>query len=69
MTVEEIKRLPTEEKFRLMEALWQDLKDRYEEAPVPETLAELLEERKRRVAAGEAKMLDWDTVKSVIGRG
>ena len=69
MTTEEIKTLPTEEKLQLMEALWADLRDHYEREEVSPELARLLEERRERVARGEVRLLDWDEVKSGIGRG
>jgi putative addiction module component (TIGR02574 family) len=68
MTTEEIKRLPTEEKFLIMEALWDDLRDHFEHAEIPESHKELLRSRRQRVETGESKLLDWDEVKSSVGR-
>jgi len=68
MTTEEIKRLPTEEKFLIMETIWDDLRDHFESAEIPESHKELLLSRRRRVQSGESKLLDWDDVKSSIGR-
>lgn len=69
MTTLEIKTLPTEQKLQIMEAIWEDMRDRYENAPVPPEVITLLRHRQERVAKGEAKFLDWDQVKSAIGRG
>jgi putative addiction module component (TIGR02574 family) len=69
MNTEEIKALPTEEKVRIMEAIWEDLRDHYESAPIPQETVDLLNERWERVQRGEAKLLDWDQFKSAIGRG
>jgi Putative addiction module component len=61
-TTLELSRMTLEEKLREMEALWDDL------LRLPETLAsppwhgEILAERKARVAAGEARFLDWSDV-------
>ena len=69
MTVQQIKSLPTEEKLRIMEALWEDLRDHYDAAPVPAEILALLHDRQDRVAKGQAKLLEWDQIKSAIGRG
>jgi hypothetical protein len=69
MTALQIKALPTEEKLRIMEAIWEDMRDRYENAHVPPEVITLLRHRQERVTKGEAKFLDWDQVKSAIGRG
>jgi hypothetical protein len=68
MTVQEIKTLPTREKFQLMETLWEDLKDHYEAFECSPELRLLLDERRARVLRGEAGLVDWDEVKSTIGR-
>jgi hypothetical protein len=52
-----------------METLWQDLQDHFEAMPVPDEVKNLLDERRARVARGEAAILDWDEVKSALGRG
>ena len=68
MTIEEIKGLPTEEKFLIMETIWDDLRDHFESAEIPESHKDLLRSRRQRVQSGESKLLDWDDVKSSIGR-
>lgn len=68
MTTEEIKALPVEEKFRIMEDLWEDLRERFEEAEIPQEHKDLLDQRRERVRNGEAKVFDWDAVKATIGR-
>jgi hypothetical protein len=45
------------------------MRDHYEEAPISQEVIDLLKERQARVERGEAKILDWDKVKSAIGRG
>ncbi len=64
-----VKELPAEEKLRIMEAIWDDMRDHYERTPIPPEILELLEERQSRVKRGDAKLLEWDQVKSLIGRG
>lgn len=69
VTVAEVKTMPLVQKFRIMETLWQDLQDHFEAMPVPDEVKSLLDERRARVARGEAVLLDWDEVKSALGRG
>ena len=68
MTAEEIKDLPIEEKFLMMETLWNDLREHFEHAEIPESHKEILISRRKRFDSGESKLLDWDAVKSSIGR-
>ncbi|MCP5541525.1 MAG: addiction module protein [Akkermansiaceae bacterium] len=68
MTTQEIKDLPIDQKFQIMEAIWEDLRERIERIEIPQQYKDLLDERRARVASGEARLLDWDSVKSTIGR-
>lgn len=68
MTVEEVKALPTAQKLQIMEAIWEDLRGRFEQADLSPRLTALLDQRRARVREGAAKVLDWDQVKSSIGR-
>jgi len=52
----------------MMETLRDDLRKHFEQAEIPETNRELLVSRRQRVASGESKLLDWDEVKSSVGR-
>jgi putative addiction module component (TIGR02574 family) len=67
MSIAEIQQLPIEEKLRIMEALWEDLRDRFERMQIPDAHKSLLDERRARVQNGTAKLLDWDAVKTTIG--
>jgi len=69
MTAQEIRTLPIEEKVRIMEAIWEDMRGRYEEAPISHEVLDLLKERQARVERGEARLLDWDRLKFAVGRG
>ena len=62
MTAQEVKLLPIEEKVRLMEAIWEDMRDHCEEAPISQEFLDLLKTRQARVERGEARLLDWDKV-------
>ena len=68
MTAEEVRTLPMAQKIQIMEALWEDLRDRFAQSELPPRLRDLLDQRRARVRDGSAQVLDWDTVKSSIGR-
>lgn len=68
MTTEEIKRLPTEEKFLIMEAPWDDPRGHFESAEIPESHKEILRSRRKRVESGKSVLLDWDEINSSVGR-
>ena len=68
MTTEEIKRLSIEQKIQMMEALWEDLRERFERSEIPESVKRLLDERRERVRSGQAQLRDWDSVKGTLGR-
>ena len=69
MTRTEARALPWEEKVRIMEALWEDMRDRYDTFEVSEEVKRLLTDRRNRVLRGEVPLLDWDRVKTALGRG
>ena len=68
MTAEEIKALPVDQKIRIMEAIWEDFRDRFDRMEIPQEQKDLLDERRARVREGKAQLLDWDSVKGTIGR-
>ncbi len=68
MSVSEIKRLPLREKLQIMEVLWDDLNERFESLEVSPEIRSLLDDRRARVQRGDARLLDWDSVKGTIGR-
>ena len=68
MTTEEIRRLPVEQKFQIMEVIWEDLRERFERFEISPEHKALLDQRRARVESGESQLLDWDDVKSTIGR-
>jgi hypothetical protein len=69
MTIAEAKAMPVEQKFQIMEALWEDMQERFESMPVSDEVRTLLDQRRERAARGESELLDWDKVKSALGRG
>jgi len=53
-------------KLDFLRGAWEGL--HFEQAEIPEEHKALLESRRRRVESGESRLLDWDAVKSSIGR-
>jgi hypothetical protein len=68
MTVDEVRLLPVAQKIQIMEAIWEDLRDRVEASEIPEGLQKVLDRRRERVREGAVHLVDWDRVKSSIGR-
>ena len=65
------KTLPLEEmtlpeKLAAMESLWDDLTRCPQSVESPTWHKDLLDERRQRVAEGEAKFTDWETAKTDI---
>ncbi len=50
-----------------MEAIWEDLRARADELPVPGWHKELLDGRRKAVEEGREEVLDWDSVKDSLG--
>jgi hypothetical protein len=66
MIAAEAKAMSIGQKFQIMEAIWEDLRERFESMPVSDEVKALLDERRERVARGESRLLDWDQVKSAV---
>ena len=66
MTAEEIKALPIERKMQIMEAIWEDLRERFDRLEVTQQQKDLLDRRRARVREGSAQLLDWEAVKGTI---
>jgi hypothetical protein len=54
------------EKLAAMESLWDDLARCPESVESPTWHKDILDERHRRVAEGNAQFLDWETAKTEI---
>ena len=65
---QDVKTLPVEQKLQIMEAIWEDFRDRFERWDVPQQQKDLLDHRRARVREGAAQLLDWDSVKGTIGK-
>ena len=68
MTGQEIKELPVQQKLQIMEAIWEDFRDRFDRLNVPQEQKDLLDQRRARVREGVAQLLDWESVKGTLGR-
>jgi hypothetical protein len=67
MALPDISKLSGREKLLLMEALWQDMRQKADSAPILQEHIDLLNERQRTIDSGENKLLDWDLVKNSLG--
>ena len=56
------------EKLELMEALWMELSPISDSLDSPDWHREVLDERARRIASGEAVFMDWELAKADIRR-
>ena len=68
MKAPDVKSLPVDQKLQIMEAIWEDFRERFDRLDVPQEQKDLLDSRRARVREGAAQLLDWDTVKGTIGR-
>lgn len=63
-----LKKMSLRQKLSVMESLWEELSRTPESLPSPTWHKDILDERRNRVARGEAKFVDWETAKSRIRR-
>ena len=56
------------DKLEAMEVLWADISRRPADLPSPDWHKDVLDERRRLVAEGKLKFLDWDTAISDLRR-
>lgn len=54
------------EKLQIMQSIWEDLRSHVDRIEVPQSHKDILDERRRRIEIGEAKLLDWEVVKHTI---
>ena len=67
MTAEDVKALPIYWKIKIMDAIWEDLRGRFEQMDLPQSQKDLLDQRRARVREGVARRVEWDSVKGTIG--
>jgi putative addiction module component (TIGR02574 family) len=68
MTAEDVKALPIDRKIQIMEAIWEDFRDRFDRLDVSQGQKDLLDRRRARVQKGAAQLLDWESVEGTLGR-
>ena len=62
MTTEDVRSLPIVRKMQIMEAIWEDFRERFERSEISPQQKLLLDRRRARVREGAARLLDWDSV-------
>lgn len=68
MTGQDVKEMPIHQKLQIMEAIWEDFRDRFDRMDLSQQQKDLLDQRRARVRQGVAQLLDWEAVKGTIGR-
>jgi hypothetical protein len=61
-----LKEMTLHEKIAAMELLWEDLAGSSEPIESPAWHKDVLDERRLRIAEGEAQFIDWETAKAEI---
>ena len=61
-----LKDMTLHEKLAAMELLWEDLARSPESIESPTWHKDILDERRQRIADGEAQFMDWETAKTEI---
>ncbi len=59
-------KMTVEEKLRLIEQIWEDLRKNEEQSAVPDWHLAILRERGDMVAGGKAEFVDLDTFKKLV---
>ena len=65
-TAVDLDKMSTDEKLRLLEAVWQNLSRSPETVPAPAWHGDVLKERDRRLRRGESRLRDWSDAKRRI---
>ena len=70
VNIDDIKKLPTPEKLKLIDELWESIEDDWElyenvEEESPEIIA-LLEKRIKEVESGAVKMIPWEEAQAIL---
>ena len=58
--------MTVEEKLSLIEKIWEDLRTKEDQIPIPEWHLEILRERQHLVADGKAEFVDLDAFKKLV---
>lgn len=66
MSIAELRKLPREDKLRIIEALWRDLASDDASFESPEWHADELRKTETAAAAGRVEIIDWDDAKKEL---
>ena len=66
MNIAEVKKLSTKERLEVMEVIWESLMNEPEELETPDWHKPILQERKRRIEAGEVGFIPLSDLKNAI---
>lgn len=66
MSTLSLDQMTIKEKLQIMEELWRDLCSNKDQIPVPQWHKDLLDNREEALKKGQARFLDWETVKKRI---
>ncbi len=61
-----LKQMSIEQKFQVMETIWDDLCKRTDNIPSPIWHKNILDEREQQLKIGEDEFIDWNTAKKKI---
>jgi len=64
--LEQVQEISFQEKFRLMEAIWDQIAREGGNSEVPQWHEEILNECERLLAEGDATFIDWEDAKARI---
>jgi putative addiction module component (TIGR02574 family) len=66
--VNAFRKLPVEERFRLVEELWAEIARELDQTPLSESQRQLLDERIRQHAENPSDVEDWETARDDLLR-
>ena len=63
--MESVKKMSTDEKFTVINLIWQDIAAS-SDIPMPDWHSDILQERERSLADGTVQLVDWADVKAKL---
>ena len=63
-----LNQMTSAEKLNLIQDIWENLDKDTDETPFPAWHAEVLNEREKRIAAGEETFLEWEDAKKLLDK-
>lgn len=66
MSIAELRKLPSSEKMKIIEALWSDLASEEDSFESPSWHQRALQKTEADFAAGRVEVLDWETAKKEL---